>query len=139
MSILGWIVLGLISGFIASKIVNRTGEGVFLDIILGIVGIVLLVAVAGFGVIGSLIARILTLGPAVDVGRAGRDLVVLGDPFFRIEVFSILVIWSKSNTRCCGELNLTNIPSAKPQLLSDFHGQPTIKRVSISSKGDCRD
>lgn len=38
MSILGWIVLGLISGFIASKIVNRTGEGFILDIVLGIVG-----------------------------------------------------------------------------------------------------
>jgi uncharacterized membrane protein YeaQ/YmgE (transglycosylase-associated protein family) len=40
MSILAWIVLGLISGFIASKIVNKTGEGVLLDIILGIVGAV---------------------------------------------------------------------------------------------------
>ena len=38
MSFLGWIILGLIAGFIASKIVNRTGEGLFLDIILGIVG-----------------------------------------------------------------------------------------------------
>jgi uncharacterized membrane protein YeaQ/YmgE (transglycosylase-associated protein family) len=38
MSIIGWIVLGLIAGFIASKIVNREGEGFFLDIILGIVG-----------------------------------------------------------------------------------------------------
>jgi uncharacterized membrane protein YeaQ/YmgE (transglycosylase-associated protein family) len=38
MSILGWIVLGLISGFIASKIVNRTGEGFVLDVVLGIVG-----------------------------------------------------------------------------------------------------
>ncbi len=38
MSIIGWIVLGLISGFIASRIVNREGEGFFLDIILGIVG-----------------------------------------------------------------------------------------------------
>jgi uncharacterized membrane protein YeaQ/YmgE (transglycosylase-associated protein family) len=38
MSIIGWIILGLISGFIASKIVNRTGEGFFLDIVLGIVG-----------------------------------------------------------------------------------------------------
>jgi uncharacterized membrane protein YeaQ/YmgE (transglycosylase-associated protein family) len=38
MSIIGWIVLGLISGFIASKIVNRAGEGFFLDIMLGIVG-----------------------------------------------------------------------------------------------------
>ena len=38
MSIIGWIVLGLISGFIASKLVNRTGEGLFLDVALGIVG-----------------------------------------------------------------------------------------------------
>ena len=38
MSIIGWIILGLISGFIASKIVNRTGEGFLLDIVLGIVG-----------------------------------------------------------------------------------------------------
>jgi uncharacterized membrane protein YeaQ/YmgE (transglycosylase-associated protein family) len=38
MSIVAWILLGLISGFIASKIVNRSGEGVVLDIVLGIVG-----------------------------------------------------------------------------------------------------
>jgi uncharacterized membrane protein YeaQ/YmgE (transglycosylase-associated protein family) len=38
MSIIGWIVLGLIAGFIASKIVNKAGEGFFLDIALGIVG-----------------------------------------------------------------------------------------------------
>ena len=41
MSILAWIILGLISGFIASKIVNKTGEGVLLDIVLGIVGAVI--------------------------------------------------------------------------------------------------
>lgn len=38
MSLFSWIVLGLIAGFIASKIVNRTGEGVIVDILLGIVG-----------------------------------------------------------------------------------------------------
>jgi uncharacterized membrane protein YeaQ/YmgE (transglycosylase-associated protein family) len=38
MSIIGWIVLGLIAGFIASKIVNKQGEGIILDIVLGIVG-----------------------------------------------------------------------------------------------------
>ena len=41
MSFLAWIVLGLIAGFIASKIVNKSGEGVIMDIILGIVGAVL--------------------------------------------------------------------------------------------------
>jgi uncharacterized membrane protein YeaQ/YmgE (transglycosylase-associated protein family) len=40
MSILAWIVLGLIAGFVGSKLVNKTGEGLFLDIILGIVGAV---------------------------------------------------------------------------------------------------
>jgi uncharacterized membrane protein YeaQ/YmgE (transglycosylase-associated protein family) len=40
MSVLGWIILGLIAGFIASKIVNRSGQGFLLDIVLGIVGAV---------------------------------------------------------------------------------------------------
>jgi uncharacterized membrane protein YeaQ/YmgE (transglycosylase-associated protein family) len=40
MSILAWIVLGLLAGFIASKIVNHTGEGIALDLVLGIVGAV---------------------------------------------------------------------------------------------------
>jgi uncharacterized membrane protein YeaQ/YmgE (transglycosylase-associated protein family) len=38
MSILAWVVLGLLAGFIGSKIVNKTGEGFVLDIVLGIVG-----------------------------------------------------------------------------------------------------
>jgi uncharacterized membrane protein YeaQ/YmgE (transglycosylase-associated protein family) len=40
MSILAWVVLGLVAGFIASKLVNHTGEGIFLDVVLGIVGAV---------------------------------------------------------------------------------------------------
>ncbi len=40
MSIIGWIVFGLIAGFIASKLVNKTGQGLVLDIVLGIVGAV---------------------------------------------------------------------------------------------------
>jgi uncharacterized membrane protein YeaQ/YmgE (transglycosylase-associated protein family) len=40
MSILAWIVLGLIAGFIGSKIVNKSGEGMIMDIVLGIVGAV---------------------------------------------------------------------------------------------------
>jgi uncharacterized membrane protein YeaQ/YmgE (transglycosylase-associated protein family) len=38
MSIIAWIILGLIAGFIGSKVVNKSGEGFWLDIILGIVG-----------------------------------------------------------------------------------------------------
>jgi uncharacterized membrane protein YeaQ/YmgE (transglycosylase-associated protein family) len=40
MSFLAWVVLGLIAGFIGSNIVNKTGEGFFLDIVFGIVGAV---------------------------------------------------------------------------------------------------
>lgn len=40
MSFLAWIALGLISGFIASKIVNKSGSGAVMDIVLGIVGAV---------------------------------------------------------------------------------------------------
>ena len=40
MSFLTWIVLGLVAGFIGSKIVNKAGEGVLIDIMLGIVGAV---------------------------------------------------------------------------------------------------
>ena len=38
MSFIAWLVLGLIAGFIASKIINKQGEGLLLDIVLGVVG-----------------------------------------------------------------------------------------------------
>ena len=38
MSFVAWVVLGLIAGFIGSKIVNRRGEGIVLDVLLGVVG-----------------------------------------------------------------------------------------------------
>src|SRR5438128_284153 len=38
MSVLAWIVLGLIAGFIASKLVNRSGGNLLLDLVLGVVG-----------------------------------------------------------------------------------------------------
>jgi uncharacterized membrane protein YeaQ/YmgE (transglycosylase-associated protein family) len=49
MSFLAWIVLGLLAGFIGSKIVNKQGEGMILDIVLGIVG-----AIAGGFVFNAL-------------------------------------------------------------------------------------
>jgi uncharacterized membrane protein YeaQ/YmgE (transglycosylase-associated protein family) len=38
MSIIGWLLLGLIAGFVGSKIVNKQGEGLIRDILLGVVG-----------------------------------------------------------------------------------------------------
>ncbi len=40
MSIIAWLVVGLVAGWIGSMIVNRGGEGPLLDIVLGIVGAV---------------------------------------------------------------------------------------------------
>jgi uncharacterized membrane protein YeaQ/YmgE (transglycosylase-associated protein family) len=67
MSVLAWIVLGLIAGFIGSKIVNRAGEGFFLDIVLGIAGAVVggyifnavgAVGVTGFNIYSMVVAVI---------------------------------------------------------------------------------
>jgi uncharacterized membrane protein YeaQ/YmgE (transglycosylase-associated protein family) len=56
MSIIAWIVLGLIAGFIASKMVNDTGSGLLLDIVLGVVGAIvggfIFNAFGGVGVTG---------------------------------------------------------------------------------------
>jgi uncharacterized membrane protein YeaQ/YmgE (transglycosylase-associated protein family) len=38
MSFIAWILLGLFSGFIASKIVNHSGSGIVVDVVLGVVG-----------------------------------------------------------------------------------------------------
>lgn len=38
MSILAWVILGIVAGFIASKIVNKTGEGLIPDLVLGVIG-----------------------------------------------------------------------------------------------------
>jgi uncharacterized membrane protein YeaQ/YmgE (transglycosylase-associated protein family) len=67
MGILAWIVLGLIAGFIASKIVNHTGSGILMDIVLGVVGALVggfvfslfgAVGVTGFNIYSMLVAVI---------------------------------------------------------------------------------
>ncbi len=40
MSVIAWIILGLIAGFIGSKIVNKSGQGFLLDVALGVIGAV---------------------------------------------------------------------------------------------------
>ena len=65
MSIIAWIVLGLIAGFVASKIVNKSGAGAVVDIVLGIVGAVVggwlfnqfgMAGVTGFNIYSMLVA-----------------------------------------------------------------------------------
>ena len=76
MSILAWIVLGLIAGFISSLIVNRHGEGFFLDIVIGVMGAIIggiiMTALGGEGVSGFNLYSIL-----VAIGGAIVLLVVL--------------------------------------------------------------
>ena len=38
MSVISWIILGVIAGFLGSKVVNKSGQGFLMDIVLGIVG-----------------------------------------------------------------------------------------------------
>ena len=64
MSILAWIVLGVVAGFIGSKIVNRTGEGLVLDLVLGVVG----------AIVGGFIAN--TFGHAGVTGLNVYSLIV---------------------------------------------------------------
>ena len=75
MSIIGWIILGLIAGWVASKIVGGTGQGFFLNIALGIVG-----ALVG----GFLYAQILG-GPGVTGVNIGSIIVSI--------IGAIIVLW----------------------------------------------
>lgn len=63
MGIIAWIILGLIAGFIASRIVNKSGQGAVMDIVLGIVGALvggfLVSIIGGAGVTGFNIWSIL--------------------------------------------------------------------------------
>ena len=65
MGLISWLVLGLIAGFIASKIVNHTGSGILMDIVLGVVGALAggfvfslfgAVGVTGFNIYSMLVA-----------------------------------------------------------------------------------
>ena len=68
MSILGWIILGLIAGFIGSKIVNKSGEGVILDIVLGIVG----------AIVGGYLFSILGAAPVTGFNLYSMFVAIVG-------------------------------------------------------------
>ena len=68
MSFLTWVLLGLLSGFIASKLVNKHGEGVLLDTLLGIVG----------AVVGGLLFRLLGMRGTTGVNLHSLLVAVAG-------------------------------------------------------------
>lgn len=67
MSFIAWIILGLIAGFIASRLVDRRGQGGVMDIVLGVLGAVIggwiftkfgMAGVTGFDLYSLLVATI---------------------------------------------------------------------------------
>jgi uncharacterized membrane protein YeaQ/YmgE (transglycosylase-associated protein family) len=59
------ILLGILAGFIASKLVSGSGQGLLMDLVIGIVGSVLggwiftLLGLAAYGLIGQLIMAVI--------------------------------------------------------------------------------
>jgi uncharacterized membrane protein YeaQ/YmgE (transglycosylase-associated protein family) len=76
MSIIGWIILGLIAGFIASKIVGGQGQGFFLDIALGIIG----------ALVGGFLYSWILGGPGITGVNIGSIIVSI--------VGAIIVLWA---------------------------------------------
>jgi uncharacterized membrane protein YeaQ/YmgE (transglycosylase-associated protein family) len=74
MSLVGWLFFGLISGFIASKIVNQRGEGCFINIAVGMVGAV--VGGAIFQLLGHNVFFHFSLGSMI-VAIIGAIIVLL--------------------------------------------------------------
>ena len=68
MGIISWIILGLIAGFIASKIVNKTGSGMLMDIALGVVG----------AIVGGFLASFLGIGGVTGVNIGSIVIAVIG-------------------------------------------------------------
>lgn len=68
MSILGWLILGLIAGFIGSKIVNKSGEGLILDIVLGVVG----------AIVGGYLFSVLGASPVTGFNLYSMFVAVVG-------------------------------------------------------------
>jgi uncharacterized membrane protein YeaQ/YmgE (transglycosylase-associated protein family) len=75
MGIISWLILGLIAGFIGSKIVNKSGQGFWLDIALGIVG-----AIVG----GFLFSGVFGMEGITDLNIWSLIVAIIG---------SIVVLW----------------------------------------------
>ena len=68
MSLFAWILLGLLAGFIASHLVSHRGEGMILDVLLGIVG----------AVIGGWVAHLLGYAGVTRLNLYGVLVATLG-------------------------------------------------------------
>ena len=73
-SLLGWIIIGILAGWLTGKIMRGAGYGIIIDLILGLVGAVIggwvfgLLGIAAYGFLGSLAAA--TVGAVILVAIA---------------------------------------------------------------------
>jgi uncharacterized membrane protein YeaQ/YmgE (transglycosylase-associated protein family) len=74
MGIISWIILGLIAGWIASKLVNKTGSGMYMDIALGVVG----------AIVGGVVARLVGIHGVTGLNIYSLIIAVIG---------SVVVLW----------------------------------------------
>jgi uncharacterized membrane protein YeaQ/YmgE (transglycosylase-associated protein family) len=70
MGVLSWLLVGLIAGFIGSKIVNRAGEGLVRDVLLGILG----------AIVGGAIFSRLGFGSVTGVNLPSIGIAIIGAP-----------------------------------------------------------
>jgi uncharacterized membrane protein YeaQ/YmgE (transglycosylase-associated protein family) len=65
MSLLWFLIIGLIAGFLAGKIMNGSGYGLIGDLVIGVVGALIggwvfgLLGIATYGLIGSLVTALI--------------------------------------------------------------------------------
>jgi uncharacterized membrane protein YeaQ/YmgE (transglycosylase-associated protein family) len=68
MGFISWIILGLIAGWIGSKIVNKTGSGMLLDIVLGVIG----------AIVGGYLATLIGFGAVTGINIESLFIAVIG-------------------------------------------------------------
>jgi len=74
MSFIAWIVLGLVAGFIVGKFVNKSGAGMFWDIILGMVG----------AVVGGLLLNVIGMAGVTSLNMYSLLVAVIGAAVFLV-------------------------------------------------------
>jgi uncharacterized membrane protein YeaQ/YmgE (transglycosylase-associated protein family) len=74
MSFIAWIVLGLVAGFIVGKLVNKSGEGMFWDIVLGMVG----------AVVGGLLLNVIGMAGVTGLNMYSLLVAVIGAAVFLV-------------------------------------------------------
>jgi uncharacterized membrane protein YeaQ/YmgE (transglycosylase-associated protein family) len=79
MSLVAWIVLGLVAGFIASKLVNHAGKGIVLDIVVGVLG----------AVVGGWLFHIFKMSGVTGLNVYALIVAVVGAAVFRELLLSV--------------------------------------------------